>query len=139
MVPKTVPAEQKLAGAGQAVRHIANLFILPEHRHSGLGRAAVQELEAWARVEPYGSPEVKAMTLNAISRRYIEDDGEDWRGLYAKVCESLGIEMPAKGTTNEDWYARMGYVKRREDPMYPVVLDGKKILLIAVSLEKDLP
>jgi GNAT superfamily N-acetyltransferase len=125
------------------IRHIANLFILPEHRRGGLGRAAVQGLEAWAKVqpygsEPYGSPGCKAITLNAISRRYIEDDGEEWRGLYTRVCTSLGIETPAKGTGNEDWYIRMGYVKYGEQPMYPVILDGSKILLLATLLRKEL-
>ncbi len=120
------------------VRHIANLFILPEHRRGGLGRAAVQGLEAWAKVESDRSRGCKAITLNAISRRYIEDDGEEWRGFYTRVCTSLGIEMPAKGTGNEDWYLRMGYVKYGEQPMYPVVLDGSKILLLATLLRKEL-
>ena len=120
------------------VRHISNLFILPEHRLSGLGRAAVQGLEARANVEPYGSPGCKVITLNAISRRYIEDDREEWRGFYTRVCSSLGIETPAKGTGNEDWYIRMGYVKYGEKPMYPVVLDGSKILLLATLLRKEL-
>jgi GNAT superfamily N-acetyltransferase len=129
---KTEPPDDK------PIQHIFNLFILPEHRHGGLGRAAVQALEAWAKVEPYGSPECKAITLNAISRRYIEDDGEEWRGLYTRVCESLGIETTVKGSSNEDWYARMGYVKWKEQPMYPVLLDGSEIMLIAALLRKEL-
>jgi GNAT superfamily N-acetyltransferase len=132
MQSKTEPPDDK------PIRHIFNLFILPEHRRGGLGRTAVQALEAWAKVESYGSPECKAMTLNSISRRYTEDDGEEGRGMYARVCSSLGIEMPAKGASNEDWYARMGYVKLTEQPMYPVVLDGREILLIAASLRKEL-
>ncbi|KAF2100808.1 hypothetical protein NA57DRAFT_74405 [Rhizodiscina lignyota] len=152
VVPPSVsaqPAPQRLLGHistqkkiealdGQTVMHIADLFILPEHRHGGLGGAAVRALESWAKVEPYGSPDCKSITLNAISKRYIEDDGEEWRPFYARVCSSLNIEMPEKGTSNEDWYARMGYVKEREDPMYPVTLDGEKILLIAASLRKTL-
>lgn len=138
MQRKTEPSDDKLARADKPILHILNLFILPEHRRGGLGRAAVQELEAWAKVEPYGSPECKAITLNAISRRYIEDDGEEWRGLYRKVCTSLGIEMPAKGSSNEDWYARMGYVKWKEQPLYPVLLDGSEIMLIAAWLRKEL-
>jgi GNAT superfamily N-acetyltransferase len=128
----------ELVRADKPIRHIFNLFILPEHRGGGLGRAAVQALETWAKVEPYGSPECKAITLNALSRRYIEDDGEEWRGLYTRVCASLGIELPAKGSSNEDWYARMGYVKWKEEPMYPVMLDESEILLNAVSLRKEL-
>jgi GNAT superfamily N-acetyltransferase len=118
--------------------HLWNLFVLPEHRGGGLGRAAVQALEAGARVEPYGWAECEAVTLNALSRRYIEDDGEEWRGMYTRVCASLGIEMPAKGSSNEDWYSRMGYVKWKEEPAYPVWLDGRKIMLIAAWLRKGL-
>ena len=120
------------------VLHISELFILPQHRHAGLGKAAVLALEAWARVEPYGSPECMAIPLNAISRRYIEDDADEWRGMYARVCVSLGIEVPVKGSSNEDWYARMGYVKYGEQPMLPVTLDGVDILLNAVLLKKEL-
>jgi hypothetical protein len=129
---KTEPPHNELS------QHIFNLFILPEHRRGGLGRATVQALEEAAMVEPYGSPSCKAITLNALSRRYIEDDGEEWRGMYTRLCASLGIEMPAKGSSNEDWYARMGYVKYEEQPMYPVELDGNKFLLNAALLKKEL-
>jgi GNAT superfamily N-acetyltransferase len=121
------------------VRHIFILFVLPEQRCGGLGKAAMQALEATARDGAGGgSPECRAMALNALSRRYVEDDGEEWRGLYAKVCAGLGLEMPAKGTSNENWYAKMGYVKWKEEPSYPVTADGKDILLIAASLRKEL-
>jgi GNAT superfamily N-acetyltransferase len=135
---KTEPPADDNAGAEISVFHIWNLFILPEHRLGGVGKAAVQGLEAWAKMEQHVSPECKAMTLNALSRRYIEDDGEEWRGMYAKVCASLEIELPAKGSSNEDWYARMGYVKWKEEPSYPVTVDGRKIMLIAASLRKEL-
>jgi GNAT superfamily N-acetyltransferase len=120
------------------VLHICNLFILPEHRRGGLGRQAVQALESWAKFEPYGSPECKAITLNAISKRYIEDDAEEWRGMYLRFCRTRGIEEPAKGSSNEDWYARMGYVKETEQPMYPVDLDGREFKLIASWMRKEL-
>jgi GNAT superfamily N-acetyltransferase len=136
MVSKTEPAAN--GGAEKPTRHIFNLFVLPEHRRGGLGGAAIRALEAWAKIEPYGSPECTAMTLNSLSRRYIEDDGEEWRGMYARVCENLGIELSPKGKSNEDWYTKMGYVKLSEKPTYPVELDGKKILLNAVSMRKPL-
>ncbi|KAL1850175.1 hypothetical protein VTK73DRAFT_9737 [Phialemonium thermophilum] len=61
------------------------------------------------------------MTLHTTSRRYAEDDGDDWRGLYAR----RGLPTPQKGSSNEDWYARMGYVKWKEEPRYPDrLLDG---------------
>lgn len=152
VVPPSVvdqPAPQRLIGHistqkkfgspdGPPAVHIADLFILPEHRLKGFGGAAVRALESWAKDEPYGSPDCKSITLNALNMRYIEDDGPEWRPFYARVCASLNIPMPEKGTSNEDWYARMGYLKERVDPMYPVTLDGKDILLLATSLRKPL-
>jgi GNAT superfamily N-acetyltransferase len=138
MQSRTEPSDDKLTHADKFIQHIFNLFILSEHRRGGLGRAAVQALEARAKIEPYGSPECKAITLNAISRRYIEDDGDEWRGMYTRLCTNLGIEIPAKGSSNEDWYARMGYIKWKEQPMYPVLLDGSEIILIAAWMRKEL-
>jgi GNAT superfamily N-acetyltransferase len=115
-----------------------NLFTLPEHRLHGLGRAAVQVLESFATVKPYGSPDITTMELNAFSRNYSEEDGEEGRGLYARVCEALRLKMPAKGVSNEDWYARMGYVTYDVQPMYPVMLEGKNIMLNAALMKKEL-
>lgn len=88
--------------ADEPVQHLFHLFILPEHRLGGLGRKSVEALESWAQVPPYGSLEYKSMTLNAISRRYIEDDAEEWRPFYVRLCESMGIDHPVKGRGNED-------------------------------------
>jgi GNAT superfamily N-acetyltransferase len=126
------------SGVGECVFHISNLFVLPDRRSGGFGRTAVEALESWAKMKPYGSPECKAITLNALSRRYIEDDGAEWRGMYAKICANLHIDLPVKGSSNEDWYARMGYIKWKEAPAYPVKLDGEEIKLIAASLRKPL-
>lgn len=56
---------------GKTVQHICNLFILPEHRGSGLASHAVRAME-----EEAGRGGCAAMTLNALSRRYIEDGGK---------------------------------------------------------------
>lgn len=122
----------KPSPAGKPTQHICNLFVLPEHRGGGLASSAVRELEAWARKDAA----CEAITLNALSRRYVEDDAE--RVFYAKVCASLDIAMPEKGSSNEDWYARMGYVKEREERLYPIVLEGEEILLWAAWLRKGL-
>lgn len=139
-----LPAPQRYAGhismshkfedlGNTPVRHIANLFILPEHRLGGLGRQAVKALEALAK-----DVGVKRMSLNALCRRYVEDDAEEWRPMYLRFCSSIGIELPAKGSSNEDWYVRQGYVVYGEMPMLPAELDGKKFLLVASLLRKDL-
>ncbi|KAG8168926.1 hypothetical protein KVR01_001675 [Diaporthe batatas] len=78
---------------------IADLFILPEHRGGGLARAAFQAVEKMATTEP---------------KRYSED--EEMRLEYNKLT---GTWPSQKGATNEDWYARMGYVTYEEKPAYP--------------------
>jgi GNAT superfamily N-acetyltransferase len=138
MRKKTDPTDLKLTPADMPVLHLFNLFVLPEQRKGGLGRSAVQALEAWAKIEPYGSLDCKAITLNAISKQYIEDESEEWKGLYKKVTANLGLEIPPKGKSNEDWYSKMGYVKYDQEPMYPVTVDGKKVLLMASLLQKKL-
>jgi ribosomal protein S18 acetylase RimI-like enzyme len=138
MKRKIEPADDKLGHGPVHLQHIWNVFILPEHRSSGLGQAAFRAVEALATVEPYGSPECEAITLNTVSRRYIEDDGEEWRGFYKKLCDSLKIELPAKGRSNEDWYARMGFVKWKEEPAYAIELDGNRSMLIAAWMRKEL-
>ncbi|KAK0648142.1 hypothetical protein B0T16DRAFT_407784 [Cercophora newfieldiana] len=93
------------------------LFILPAYRGGGLAKVAVREVEKMAEVEPYGCPECKAMTLNTLARRYVEED--ELRAV-AEVAHRLeGTELPKKGMSNEDWYARMGYVKWKEVELYP--------------------
>lgn len=119
------------------VMNVTTLFILPEHRGAGLARAAVKALEGMAKTEPYGWPECKAMTLNTLARRYVEDD--EWRKIAAAPHKSLGIPLPAKGMSNEDWYARMGYVKWKEMPLYSARSeDGSEFKFIASFMWKSL-
>lgn len=135
MLSQTSPLDHELANPDKSVLHITSLFILPEHRHGGIGRASVEALEKWAKVEPYGSPACREITIHTLSRRYIEDDGEEWRGLWGR----FGLPTPEKGTSNEDWYSRMGYVKWKEAPRYPETLpDGTQILWRASFLRKTL-
>lgn len=98
----------------KTILRIASLFVLPEHRGGGIGRAAVETVESWAVTEPYGSKDCKALVIDAVSRNYSEDD--EWRAEYLRIT---GIEANPRGASNEDWYARMGYVKYREEPVYP--------------------
>lgn len=128
------PPELDLADPDKSLMMLSTFFILPEHRYGGLGRAAVQAAEAYARMEPYGSLACKALTLTTLSRQYAEDDGEEWRGSYAK----RGLEPPEKGRSIEDWYLRMGYVKFKEAPRYrEMTLDGTEIMLVASFLRKE--
>lgn len=128
---------------GDPVLHIGSLFVVPERRSGGLAKAAVQAVEGWAKVKPYGRPDCKALTLNCIHHRYIDDDlSEEWRPFAMKAYAMKGIPMPAKGTSNQGWYERMGFVKQSEEPSYPTGLyrdDGTEILFIACDMRKELP
>jgi GNAT superfamily N-acetyltransferase len=118
--------------------NLSTLFILPEFRGKGLASAAVRAMEATAKIEPYGWPECKLMTLNTLARKYIEED--EWRAV-AEISFLLdGMELPPKGTSNEDWYVRMGYVKWKEvSGMYPgKSQDGSEFRFAASFLWKKL-
>ncbi len=131
----TDPPDLELANPDKSVLTIATFFILPEHRSAGLGRLAMDVMEDWATKEPYGSPNCKAIAVNTLDRRYTESDSEEWR-IWAKLRP---IQLPPKGRSTEDWYARRGYVKWKEEPRYPEkTLDGQDILLNAVFLRKYL-
>ncbi|KAH7120268.1 hypothetical protein B0J13DRAFT_457336 [Dactylonectria estremocensis] len=133
----SISEDLELANPDKSVFTFDTLFILPEHRGGGLGRAAIQALEACAREEPYGSPNCKAMTVKTISRKYREDD--ECRDIYMRLNSRRGMGPPEKGTSQEDWYARMGYVKWKEEPGYwTTLVDGTKILLDEVSMRKRL-
>src|SRR5215469_3886379 len=129
------PPELDLANPDKSIMEIATFFILPEYRYGGLGRVAVEILENCATKEPYGSQNCKVITINTISRRYTENDGDEWRGVYAR----RGLKAPPKGKSVEDWYASMGYVKWKEEPRYPDrLLDGTEVKLIAVFMKKTI-
>lgn len=114
-----------------SVLTVARFFVLPEHRGAGLGRGAMETLEAYAREAPYGSPACRAIALDTLSRRYTEDDEHraQWEWL-------TGLPVRARGTSNEDWYARQGYVKFKEVPKYECIREGHK--LIAVYMRKNI-
>lgn len=127
---------------GHPVRHILSLFVTPERRSGGLAKAAVQALEGWAKVEPYGTPDCRALTLNCIHHRYIDDDSSDeWRPFAIRTYARKGIPMPEKGTSVQAWYERMGFVKLGEQPSYPTGEfrdDGTEVLFISCDMRKEL-
>jgi len=139
MLRKTFPNENGIDNPlpELEVMNIGNLFILPEHRGGGLARKAVRAIEDMAKVEPYGWPGCKAMTLDTLAKRYVEDD--ELRGMAASAHVRFGAVLPEKGRSNEDWYARMGYVKWKEVPLYPAVDDdGGEFMFLASFMWKPL-
>jgi GNAT superfamily N-acetyltransferase len=130
------PPEPDIARPDKTLLEISTLFILPEYRYLGLGRTAMADMEQYAKREPYGSPACKAVTIHTLSKRYWQEEGEDWRGMWAR----WGLKTPEKGaSSNEEWYARMGYVKWKEDWRYVVkLLDGTEAKMLAVFMKKQL-
>lgn len=98
----------------KSVLAISNLFVLPEHRKGGVGRAAVDVLGQLAKEAPYGSPNCRAVAVTALSKKYHDDD--EWRARFEWLNDT---PAPERGRANEDWYVRMGFVKWKEEPRYP--------------------
>lgn len=113
------PPELELANPDRSVLEVTSFFILPEHRRGGLGRAVVATLERYAREAPYGSENCRAVTLTTINRKYWEDG--EWRDKWVR---EFGFQPLTKGTSYEDWYVRMGYVKWKEEPRFSIDAPG---------------
>lgn len=110
---------------------ISRFFVLPEHRRGGLGRAAMETLERYAREGPYGSENCRAIALDTLSRRYTDVD--EYRDQWVWLT---GWPPRERGSSNEDWYVRQGYVKFKEVRKYEGAQEGHK--LWAVYMRKTL-
>lgn len=120
------PPDLELANPhDKSVLTIARFFVLLEHRGTGIGRAAMEMLESRAQCEPYGSPNCKAVAISTLSRKYWEDD--EYRNEFKWLT---GSDPRPRGTSNEDWYARMGYVKWKEVPTYECLRPDRKLLAV---------
>ena len=134
-------SDPELARLDKTVLMVSTFFVLHEHRGGRVGTAAMEALEAMTQVAPYGSPKCHTLTLHTKSRCYTDDDGDDspdaWRYSRA-IWDKLGCAPLARGSSTEDWYARMGYVKWKEEPRYPDKLpDGTPFSFLASFLRKD--
>lgn len=123
----------KVGDDGAAV-NISDLFVLPEHRGGGIAKAAFQAVEAMATTEPYGSENCRTILIDTLSRKYSDDDG-----MRLEYTRLTGEQPNPKGRTNEEWYARMGYVKYNEKPAYPE-RQGRPsgTLLLASYMKKEI-
>lgn len=127
--------DPELARADRRVMTVATFFIKQQHRKRGVGGAAMDAVEDMATKEPYGSKECREIALTTLSRKYTEDDSDEWGGMW----ERWGSKRPPKGTSNEDWYTRRGYVKWKEAPKYEhTMVNGEETKLVAVYLRKEL-
>jgi len=127
------PPDLEMANPDKSAIEISNLFILPEYRKLGLATQALAMVEELAKSEPYGGPNCKALTLNTASKRYWDDDGDEWRGLWLKA----GLNVPERGWSLEHWYETMGFVKFKEAPTYETsALDGTELKWWASFMKK---
>ncbi|KAH8424993.1 uncharacterized protein LDX57_002739 [Aspergillus melleus] len=126
------PHDLDLAAADKSTLAIQNFFLLPEYRKLGLGHAAMDRLESLARTEPYGSPNCQFLALSTLSKRYIYQEGPEWRDLWAK----FGMEVPEFSA--HAWYETRGYELFKEEPRYPITSeDGKiEVKLVLAFLRK---
>lgn len=135
LVSEQEPPNYEMAKPDKSIMELSTLYILPEYRRMGLATAAVVQVERWAKCEPYGSPNCKALTAYTISKRYTEEDGEQWRGLFLK----RGIPPPDRGWSTEAWYQGMGYVTWKEEYVWnEQLLDGTKVKIMAAFMRKDM-
>ncbi|GIJ86735.1 hypothetical protein Asppvi_005630 [Aspergillus pseudoviridinutans] len=126
------PPQPDLARADKSVLTISSFFVLPEYRSYGLGRHAMRLIEEMAVMEPYGSPRCRFITLNAQSKRYVYDEGPEWRGVF----ERLGVSPPSFSI--QEWYESLGYVSWKEEPLYEQrTLDGEVIKLWEAFMRKE--
>ncbi|KAE8392483.1 hypothetical protein BDV23DRAFT_192594 [Aspergillus alliaceus] len=122
------PPDPELAMADRSCLTVQTFFILPQYR-GGLGRKAMDLVEALATKEPYGSPQCKYLTLNAISKRYFYEESDFWNKLDRVRPEVCTVE----------WYERRGYVYWKSEPRYRERrLDGDEAMVYSDFLRKPL-
>lgn len=127
------PNDPDLVAADKSSLAFQTFFILPEYRKLGLGDAAMTRLETMARAEPYGSPNCRFLTLSTLCKKYVCEEGPEWRGLWAR----FGLDVPAFSA--HEWYEKRGYVLFKEEPRYPVTSgDGVTVKLVLVCMRKSL-
>lgn len=129
----TEPADPEVALEDRSIMTVQTFFILPEYRTGGVGRAAMNLVEVLATQEPYGSPHCHTLALTTVSKKHIEIDAPEWRGVWKRA----GLDVPP--FSNEIWYEKLGYVYWKEETRYnAVALDGSSLHLIASFMRKKL-
>jgi GNAT superfamily N-acetyltransferase len=120
----------ELARPDKSLLTISTFFVLPEFQGQGLGGQAIAEVERLARVKPYGHPTCTALTMMSLSCQYVEDPI-----LRAQYIEWTGEEP----SSYERWYARIGYVKWKEEACTEITTPSRKVVLVVeVFMKKSL-
>jgi GNAT superfamily N-acetyltransferase len=119
--------KHELARPDKSLLTISTFFVLPEFQGKGLGGQAIAEVERLARLEPYGHPRCSALTMMSLSCRYVEDSE-----LRARYIEWTG-ETPL---SYERWYARIGYVKWKEEACTEIATPSSEVVLLREAFMK---
>ncbi|EED19823.1 conserved hypothetical protein [Talaromyces stipitatus ATCC 10500] len=127
------PPDPELALEDRSILTVQTFFILPEYRTGGVGRAAMDLVEVLATKEPYGGPRCHTLTLTTASKKYLEIDEPEWKGIWKK----FGMDIPKFSA--QIWYEKLGYVYWKEEPRYrSPTLDGSTLVVIASFMRKKL-
>lgn len=90
-------------------------------------------VEELAVTEPYGSPRCRFVTLTGLSKRYVYDEGPEWRGMWARI----GMTPPSFSV--QEWYEQLGYVSWKSEPLYEEkALNGEVIKLWEAFMRKEM-
>jgi GNAT superfamily N-acetyltransferase len=90
---------------------VQNLFIHPSYSSLGFGGHAMDAIESFAKEEPFGSPNCKALTLNSLTQECLDENLPVWLEMW----KEKGVERPAWSFWSKvGWYERKGYVKWKE-------------------------
>ncbi|KAF9887101.1 hypothetical protein FE257_010595 [Aspergillus nanangensis] len=128
------PPDQELAREDRHILTIQNFFVAPQYRAFGVGRAAMDQLEAMATQEPYGSRACQYLAVTTKTKRYYYDEdapGIEGTGIWA----ATGEERPKFSTV--DWYERRGYVCWKSEARWPTTTtDGHPVMIVADFMRK---
>lgn len=119
--------QREMTRSNKSLLTISTFFVLPEFRGKGVGGDAWMQVERLARLEPYGHPRCSAIVIMSLSCRYVEDPV-----LRARYVEWTGEEPQSY----ERWYARIGYVKWKEEACTEVVGPGGEVILLVEAFMK---
>lgn len=85
-----------------ATMKIAFLFVVPAFRKRRIADTAMALLERIACELPYGTPVCTSTVVDALSKRYIHDEGPWNSGIWAR----MGLEKRPNST--QEWFEGMG-------------------------------
>lgn len=119
--------QHELARPDKSLLTVSTFFVLPEFQAKGIGGQAMAQIERLARLEPYGHPRCTAIAIMSLSCQYVEDP----------VCRARYVEWTGEEPVSyERWYAKMGYVKWKEEACTKVVKQDREVVFLVEAFMK---